>query len=239
MTPRVVRHAWRHVAEAFLFSGFFGFSCWFETLVHQAAATAKRVWTGTDALLLLTASIWGANYSIIKVILRHISPRAFIALRLTLATLVFIAAIAISRRFRARGPRGNDPVRETIADITPGGDDTLAIFRTSTLSRRDWMLLGVLGFIGHFLYQAFFIEGLARTQRRERFTADRVYADGGVAGERGAGAGALEPDALDRHGAVAGRHLRGGRPRQRRGRRVARRATSSWPSPCAAGCATR
>lgn len=131
--------------------------------MHQAAATTKRLWTGTDALLLFTATIWGANYSIIKVILRHISPRAFIAVRLTLATLVFIAAIAISRRFRARGPRGNDAVRETIADITPGGDDTLAIFRTSRLNRRDWLLLGVLGFIGHFMYQAFFIEGLART----------------------------------------------------------------------------
>jgi drug/metabolite transporter (DMT)-like permease len=132
--------------------------------VHQVTSTTKRAWTGTDALLLFTATIWGVNYSIIKVVLRHISPRAFIALRLTFATLVFLAAIAISRRFRARGPRGNDPVRETIADITPGGDDTLAIFRTSTtLSRRDWMLLVVLGFIGHFLYQAFFIEGLART----------------------------------------------------------------------------
>jgi drug/metabolite transporter (DMT)-like permease len=132
--------------------------------VHQAAATSKRIWTGTDALLLFTATIWGANYSIVKVVLRHMSPRTFIALRLTMATLVFLAAIAISRRFRARGPRGNDPVRETIADITPGGDSTLAIFRTSTtLSRRDWMLLVVLGIIGHFLYQAFFIEGLART----------------------------------------------------------------------------
>jgi drug/metabolite transporter (DMT)-like permease len=130
--------------------------------VHHAA-TSKRIWTGTDVLLLFTATIWGANYSVIKVVLQHISPRAFIALRLTLATLVFLAAITISRRFRARGPRGSDPVRETIADITPGGDSTLAIFRTSQLNRRDWMLLAVLGFIGHFLYQAFFIEGLART----------------------------------------------------------------------------
>jgi drug/metabolite transporter (DMT)-like permease len=131
--------------------------------VHQAAATSKRIWTGTDALLLFTATIWGVNYSIIKVVLRHISPRAFIAVRLTLATAVFLAAIAISRRFRARGPRGGDPVRETLTDITPGGDSTLALFRTSTLSRRDWMWLALLGFIGHFLYQAFFIEGLATT----------------------------------------------------------------------------
>ncbi len=76
---------------------------------------------------------------------------------------MFIVASAIGAA-SARGPRGNDPVRETIADITHSGDGTLAaIFRTSTLSRRDWMLLGVLGFIGHFLYQAFFIEGLERT----------------------------------------------------------------------------
>lgn len=131
--------------------------------MHQAAATSKRVWTGTDALLLLTASIWGANYSIIKVILGHIGPRAFIALRLSAATVVFLAAIAISRRFRARGPRGDDPVRETLTDITPGGDSTLALFRTSTLSRREWLLLVVLGVIGHFLYQGLFIEGVART----------------------------------------------------------------------------
>ncbi len=99
--------------------------------MHQAAATSKRVWTGTDALLLFTATIWGANYSIIKVVLRHISPRAFIALRLTLATLVFLAAIAISRRFRARGPLATDECAEEPRFASDGAGREIACWKAA------------------------------------------------------------------------------------------------------------
>ncbi len=84
-------------------------------------------------------------------------------MRLTLATLVFVAAIAISRRFRARGraattrcARPSPTSRRAATTRSPSSAPRRS-------SRRDWLLLGVLGFIGHFMYQAFFIEGLART----------------------------------------------------------------------------
>jgi drug/metabolite transporter (DMT)-like permease len=133
--------------------------------------TRHRVWTGTDALVLTAAIVWGANYSVIKVVLREVTPIAFAGLRLLLATGVFLAAIGISRWLRGRGSAAADAdagsvgarVREVVVDVTPGGASNLAVFRTSTLSRRDWMLLALLGLIGHFLYQICFIEGLART----------------------------------------------------------------------------
>lgn len=123
------------------------------------ASPSTRVWTGTDALVLTAAILWGANYSILKLILRKLPPPAFAAMRLLLASLVFLAAIAISRWLRRR----SQGVRETIVDLTPGGTDSLAIFRVTTLSGRDWRLLVALAIFGHFLYQLFFIEGLART----------------------------------------------------------------------------
>ena len=43
-----------------------------------------------------------------------------------------------------------------------GRRESLAVFRTaSRITTRDWLVLAVLGVIGHFLYQAFFVEGLA------------------------------------------------------------------------------
>lgn len=87
--------------------------------------------TPFDGLLLLMVLIWGANYSIVKFAIREIPPQAFNALRMAIASGVFLAALL------SRGvPR---------------------------IARADWARLAALGAIGHFVYQFFFMAGLART----------------------------------------------------------------------------
>ncbi len=51
-------------------------------------------------LLLLMVVIWGANYSLIKVVLRELPPPVFNALRLSIASAVFIAVLALTARTR-------------------------------------------------------------------------------------------------------------------------------------------
>jgi drug/metabolite transporter (DMT)-like permease len=77
--------------------------------------------------------IWGANFSVVKFVLREFPQTSFNALRLALAAAVFLAAIAL----RATG----DPA----------------------LTRGDWRRIAVLGVIGHLLYQLAFVAGVART----------------------------------------------------------------------------
>ncbi len=91
--------------------------------------------TRVDLYLLLTAIIWGSNYSVIKFVLQEVPPRAFNALRLLIASAVFLLVIFSSRR------------REHVYRFTP----------------RDWGVVILLGVVGQFLYQILFIEGLART----------------------------------------------------------------------------
>jgi drug/metabolite transporter (DMT)-like permease len=107
-----------------------------------------------DLLLLLMAVIWGTNYSIIKSAFREIDPQAFNALRMTIASLVFLAIIVgyrlAPRRAARRGPV--DPLSLSTIFYTP-----------ARMTRRDVVDLVGLGIVGHFLYQYFFIGGLART----------------------------------------------------------------------------
>jgi drug/metabolite transporter (DMT)-like permease len=91
--------------------------------------------TRVDLYLLLTAIIWGSNYSVIKFVLQHVPARAFNGLRLLIASTVFLLAIFGSRR-RAH---------------------------VQQLTRRDWAVVILLGIVGQFLYQILFIEGLERT----------------------------------------------------------------------------
>ena len=56
----------------------------------------KRNWLAA-ASIFVVACAWGATFSLIKDVLRHIAPEPFIAYRFTLAGVVLIA-IAISRR---------------------------------------------------------------------------------------------------------------------------------------------
>jgi drug/metabolite transporter (DMT)-like permease len=105
-----------------------------------------------DLLLLLMAIIWGTNYSVVKFAFQELDPQAFNAARMLIASTVFLSIIGVLR-LSARPSEFAAP---------PQGAET--IFRTPTrLSARDVAELAVLGFVGHFLYQYFFIGGLALT----------------------------------------------------------------------------
>jgi drug/metabolite transporter (DMT)-like permease len=92
--------------------------------------------------------IWGTNYAIIKSAIQQLDPHAFNAARMAIASGAFLAIIGLLRLKRAPVP----------------ADDIDSVFRTPTrMTRRDWLELAVLGFVGHFLYQYFFIGGLALT----------------------------------------------------------------------------
>jgi drug/metabolite transporter (DMT)-like permease len=98
--------------------------------------------------------IWGTNYSIVKSAFREIDPQAFNAVRMVIASTAFLSVIALLRvrPAGARRLRGVDSIF-----LTP-------IFRTPTrLTVRDGLELVALGLVGHFLYQSFFIGGLALT----------------------------------------------------------------------------
>jgi drug/metabolite transporter (DMT)-like permease len=90
--------------------------------------------------------IWGTNYSIVKSAFREVEPQAFNALRMMIASAAFLTVIAIFQ-------------------LRPASTGFVAsIFRTpARLTRRDVLELLGLGIVGHFLYQYFFIGGLALT----------------------------------------------------------------------------
>src|SRR4051812_19868603 len=98
-----------------------------------------------DALLLLMVVIWGANYSVIKHAFEEVPPQAFNAMRITVAALVSLAAIAWTRRRGRRLGRASSGVLYTPADLT---------------LRDRWDLVWV-GLVGHFAYQYCFVRGVA------------------------------------------------------------------------------
>lgn len=102
-----------------------------------------------DALLLLMATIWGTNYSIIKHAFREIDPQAFNAVRMIVASTVFLAIIAATRNPPGRG-RGDGSFASTF--YTP-----------SPIRGRDWAGLAALGLVGQCLYQYWFVGALAAT----------------------------------------------------------------------------
>lgn len=75
--------------------------------------------------------IWAGNFSLVKLALREIPHVGFNALRLVLASVIFL------------GPLSRAPRRP--------------------LTRQDWIRIGALGVVGHFVYQICFMDGLART----------------------------------------------------------------------------
>ena len=97
-----------------------------------------------DALLLLMVLIWGANYSIVKAVFREVDPQAFNAVRMTLATMLFLIVMGVSRR-RAVAAAGG------------------VFYTPARFTARDWGRLAWLGAIGHFGYQVLFVGGLHRT----------------------------------------------------------------------------
>jgi drug/metabolite transporter (DMT)-like permease len=106
-----------------------------------------------DALLLLMAVIWGSNYSIIKSALVDFPPVAFNAVRLLLASSLFLITIAV-RRWRHRGNfRSGAWHRTREACQTEAG-----VRMWSDLPR-----LLALAIIGHTGYQLLFIWALSET----------------------------------------------------------------------------
>jgi drug/metabolite transporter (DMT)-like permease len=94
-----------------------------------------------DLLLLLMAVIWGSNYTIVKAAFAEVPAHPFNALRMLIASTVFLGAIAIARRYRRRS----------------------VFYTPEPISRRDWLALAGLAIVGHFFYQLCFIGGLSRT----------------------------------------------------------------------------
>ena len=94
-----------------------------------------------DLLLLLMVIIWGSNFSAIKFALREFPEPTFNALRLLLASAVFLIAIAVVRARARAGLRPAEP----------------------PLTVADWRLVLVLGLLGTVLYQLLFLAGVART----------------------------------------------------------------------------
>lgn len=106
-----------------------------------------------DVLLLLMTLIWGTNYSIVKHAFREMDPQAFNAVRMVIASAVFLSIIVGLRRFGLAG-----------SDGAPADDSIASIFHSpARITRRDWLSLFGLGIVGHFFYQYFFISGLALT----------------------------------------------------------------------------
>jgi drug/metabolite transporter (DMT)-like permease len=99
-----------------------------------------------DLLLLLMVVIWGANYSVAKHAFQEIPAPAFNALRVSIASLIFLTLVALARW---RGRRGAALPRQFYTPDRP-------------TTRDRWNLLWV-GLVGHFIYQWTFIGGLART----------------------------------------------------------------------------
>jgi drug/metabolite transporter (DMT)-like permease len=111
----------------------------------------SRRFSSVDLLLLLMTLIWGTNYSIVKRAFLQIDPQAFNAMRMVIASALFLAVIVTVRvreRSRSAAARG------TVASI---------FYTPEPITQRDWVALAGLGFVGHAAYQYFFIGGLART----------------------------------------------------------------------------
>jgi len=109
----------------------------------------SRRFAPIDVLLLLMTLIWGTNYSIVKNAFAQIEPQAFNALRMLIASTVFLS-ISLLARSRQR----------TTHSTTAAAS---IFFTPASITRRDWFGLAGLGIVGHAAYQFLFIGGLART----------------------------------------------------------------------------
>ncbi len=94
-----------------------------------------------DLLLLLMVLIWGSNYTIVKSAFDQLPPHAFNAVRMSVASIIFLIAIWIARRVRRRS----------------------VFYTPAPITRRDWLSFIGLAVVGHFIYQLCFIGGLSRT----------------------------------------------------------------------------
>jgi drug/metabolite transporter (DMT)-like permease len=99
-----------------------------------------------DALLVVMVLIWAVNYSVIKRAFAEIPPQPFNAVRIVIATSVFLTGMWLAASAARRGA--------TVSRI---------FYTTSRPTSRDrWLLLG-LGLVGNFLYQLAFVGGVDGT----------------------------------------------------------------------------
>lgn len=137
------------------------FFCRLQTAVSsppRSTAARQRTLSPIDALLLVMTIIWGTNYSIVKTAFLEIDAQAFNAIRMLIASSVFLAII-VAVRLRTYGPtnpgtQGPTDPRTRVSSI---------IYTPEPITRRDWLALAGLGLVGHAFYQYFFMGGLART----------------------------------------------------------------------------
>lgn len=93
--------------------------------------------------MVLTTLVWGSNYTIVKTALRQIPEFGFNALRLGIASTLFVAVLAV---------------------YPAPGDEGRRLFATARrFSPREWAVLVGLAAAGHFLYQLCFLGSVART----------------------------------------------------------------------------
>ena len=120
-----------------------------------------------DALLLLMTVIWGGNYSVIKSAFREIPPVGFNALRLTLASSLFLIAIWAKGTGVVSGKKGTGVVSGHSGNdsrpLQPSGADSRPLHHDSRPLKHDWAGILFLAIVGQFIYQLLFIAGLART----------------------------------------------------------------------------
>ena len=96
-----------------------------------------------DALVVLSTLVWGANYTIVKSALRQIPELSFNALRLGIASALFVGVLALYP--------------------APGGGPRRWFPTARLFTRREWLVLAGLAISGHFLYQLCFLGSVART----------------------------------------------------------------------------
>lgn len=99
-----------------------------------------------DLLLVTMVLIWAVNYSVIKRAFEEIPPQPFNAVRMLIATSVFLAAMWSAAAAARRGAKVS---RIFYTDVRP--------------TVRDWWLIVGLGVVGHFFYQICFVGGVALT----------------------------------------------------------------------------
>jgi drug/metabolite transporter (DMT)-like permease len=92
--------------------------------------------TRIDALLLVMTLIWGSNFAVVKTAMREIPEYGFGALRLVIASVLFLMVLQ-------RGPG----LRQAATAVSP----------------RDWRSFVLLGIVGHAIYQVLFLGGVRRT----------------------------------------------------------------------------
>lgn len=106
-----------------------------------------------DVLVVLATLVWGANYAVVKTALRELPELSFNALRLGIASALFLAALAVYPVGAGGG-----------AGAGGGREGPRRWFQTARrFTPREWLALLGLGITGHFLYQLCFLGSVART----------------------------------------------------------------------------